>query len=97
MPSKRNAFPMLAVVASSLTLAAQTTPPQAARTYTTPRQAELTQQSIAESAELERWLESRAAVLAQIDALLRDIESSPAPDLAMLTVASRALRGSVAG
>jgi acetylornithine deacetylase/succinyl-diaminopimelate desuccinylase-like protein len=35
---------MLAVVASSLTLAAQTTPPQAARTYTTPRQAELTQQ-----------------------------------------------------
>ena len=35
---------MLAVVASSLTLTAQTTPPQAARTYTTPRQAELTQQ-----------------------------------------------------
>ena len=35
---------MLAVVASSLTLTAQTTPPQAARTYTTPRQAELTEQ-----------------------------------------------------
>ena len=35
---------MLAVVASSLALAAQTTPPQVARTYTTPRQAELTQQ-----------------------------------------------------
>ncbi|MCU1252496.1 MAG: peptidase [Edaphobacter sp.] len=34
---------MLAV-ASSLALAAQTTPPQAARTYTTPRQAELIQQ-----------------------------------------------------
>jgi acetylornithine deacetylase/succinyl-diaminopimelate desuccinylase-like protein len=35
---------MLAVVASSLTLVAQTTPPQAARTYTTLRQAELIQQ-----------------------------------------------------
>jgi acetylornithine deacetylase/succinyl-diaminopimelate desuccinylase-like protein len=35
---------MLAVVAYSLTLAAQTTPPQAARAYTTPRQADLTQQ-----------------------------------------------------
>src|SRR5258708_8705646 len=44
MPSMRNAFPMLAVVASSLTLTAQTTPPQAARAYTTPRQAELIQQ-----------------------------------------------------
>src|SRR5260370_10729672 len=40
----RNALPLLAVVASSLTLAAQTAPPQAARTYTTPRQAELIQQ-----------------------------------------------------
>jgi glutamate dehydrogenase len=61
------------------------------------QQAELTQQSIAESADLDRWLATRAAALAQIDALLRDIESSPTPDLAMLTVASRALRGSVAG
>ena len=40
----RNAVLMLTVVASSLMLVAQTTPPQAARTYTTPRQAELTQQ-----------------------------------------------------
>jgi acetylornithine deacetylase/succinyl-diaminopimelate desuccinylase-like protein len=44
MPSIRNAFPMLAVAASSLILTAQTTPPQAAHAYTTPRQAELTQQ-----------------------------------------------------
>ncbi|HTC74409.1 MAG TPA: M20/M25/M40 family metallo-hydrolase [Edaphobacter sp.] len=44
MPSIRNALSMLFVVASSLVLTAQTTPPQAARTYTTPRQAELTQQ-----------------------------------------------------
>jgi acetylornithine deacetylase/succinyl-diaminopimelate desuccinylase-like protein len=35
---------MLAIVASSLILTAQTTPPQAARAYTTPRQAELSQQ-----------------------------------------------------
>jgi glutamate dehydrogenase len=59
------------------------------------QQAELTQQSLAESAELERWLQSRAATLAQLDALLRDIEASPTPDLAMLTVASRALRASI--
>src|SRR5258708_39250037 len=44
MPSIRNAVLTLAAVASSLTLVAQTTPPQAARTYTTPRQSELTQQ-----------------------------------------------------
>ena len=59
------------------------------------QQAELTQQSIAQSADLDRWLASRAAALAQIDALLRDIEASPTPDLAMLTVASRALRASI--
>jgi acetylornithine deacetylase/succinyl-diaminopimelate desuccinylase-like protein len=40
----RNVVQMLAVVASSFTLAAQTTPPQAARDYTAPRHAELTQQ-----------------------------------------------------
>src|SRR5438445_11717693 len=43
MPSMRNAIPLLAI-ASSLALVAQTPPPQAARAYTTPRQAELTQQ-----------------------------------------------------
>ncbi|HEX6835911.1 MAG TPA: NAD-glutamate dehydrogenase domain-containing protein, partial [Polyangia bacterium] len=59
------------------------------------QQAELTQQSLGESAELERWLRSRAQTLAQLDSLLRDIEASPTPDLAMLTVASRALRASI--
>ncbi|HJT05547.1 MAG TPA: NAD-glutamate dehydrogenase, partial [Stellaceae bacterium] len=59
------------------------------------QQAELTQQSLADGAEIARWLQSRAATLAQIDALLRDIEASPTPDLAMLTVASRALRASI--
>src|SRR5580658_7453816 len=43
MPLKRNLALTLAVAASSLAVKAQT-PPQAARTYTTPRQAELTQQ-----------------------------------------------------
>ncbi|HET7594843.1 MAG TPA: NAD-glutamate dehydrogenase [Stellaceae bacterium] len=59
------------------------------------QQAELTQQSIAQGSDLDRWLAGRAPALAQIDALLRDIEASPAPDLAMLTVASRALRASI--
>jgi acetylornithine deacetylase/succinyl-diaminopimelate desuccinylase-like protein len=44
MPSMRKSALIVAVLASPLVLIAQTTPPQAARTYTTPRQAELTQQ-----------------------------------------------------
>jgi acetylornithine deacetylase/succinyl-diaminopimelate desuccinylase-like protein len=44
MPFKRNLALLLAAVASSFALEAQTTPPQAARNYTTPRQSELTQQ-----------------------------------------------------
>ena len=44
MPFMRNTAVTLAVVASSLALAAQTTPPQAARNYTTPRHAELARQ-----------------------------------------------------
>jgi acetylornithine deacetylase/succinyl-diaminopimelate desuccinylase-like protein len=43
MPSMRNSVLTLAVITSSFTLAAQT-PPQVAHNYTTPRQAELTQQ-----------------------------------------------------
>src|SRR5271154_5623262 len=42
MPPMRNSALMLVILASPL--AAQQTPPQAAQTYTTPRQAELTQQ-----------------------------------------------------
>src|SRR5277367_4632984 len=44
MPAKRSSALIAAVLASLLLLQAQTTPPQAARTYTTPRQSELTQQ-----------------------------------------------------
>jgi acetylornithine deacetylase/succinyl-diaminopimelate desuccinylase-like protein len=44
MPSMRTSALALPIALSFLTLAAQTTPPQAARNYTTPRQSELTQQ-----------------------------------------------------
>jgi acetylornithine deacetylase/succinyl-diaminopimelate desuccinylase-like protein len=44
MPLLRNSLLMIAVAASSIALAAQATPPQAAHDYTAPRQAELTQQ-----------------------------------------------------
>jgi acetylornithine deacetylase/succinyl-diaminopimelate desuccinylase-like protein len=44
MSPKRNSALIAAVLASPLALIAQTTPPQAARAYTTPRQSELTQQ-----------------------------------------------------
>ncbi len=44
MPPKRNSALIAVVLASPLALIAQTTPPQAARAYTTPRQSELTQQ-----------------------------------------------------
>jgi glutamate dehydrogenase len=56
------------------------------------RQTELTAQALAAGGALEPWLDARAATLARLDALLRDIAAAPAPDLSMLTVASRALR-----
>jgi glutamate dehydrogenase len=59
------------------------------------QQAELAAQAIAAGA-LEPWLDRRGATLARLDALLRDIDAAPAPDLAMLTVASRTLRAALA-
>jgi hypothetical protein len=44
MPAKRNSALIAAILASPLALIAQTTPPQAAKAYTTPRQSKLTQQ-----------------------------------------------------
>ncbi len=44
-----------------------------------------------------RWLESRAERMESLDQLLHDIESSTAPDLAMLAVANRQLRAVAAG
>jgi glutamate dehydrogenase len=60
------------------------------------QQAELAAQAIAAGA-FEPWLDARSATLARLDALLRDIDAAPAPDLAMLTVASRVLRSTIAG
>ncbi len=43
-------------------------------------------------AAVSRWIEARAERMEGLDQLLHDIESSPAPDLAMLAVANRQLR-----
>jgi glutamate dehydrogenase len=59
-------------------------------------QAEFTAKAIAEDGDLDRWLGAQAASFAGVDALVREIEATPTPDLAMLTVANRALRGSLA-
>jgi glutamate dehydrogenase len=59
-------------------------------------QAKLTGQAIAAGGELADWLKGRADAVARIEALVREIEATPAPDFAMLTVANRALRGSQA-
>jgi glutamate dehydrogenase len=60
------------------------------------QQAELAAQAIAAGA-LDPWLEARGSTLARLDALLREIDAAPAPDLAMLTVAARTLRSARAG
>ncbi|HYM03625.1 MAG TPA: NAD-glutamate dehydrogenase, partial [Stellaceae bacterium] len=61
------------------------------------QQAEITGKAIEIGDEFEHWLAERASELARLDALVREIEATPAADLAMLTVATRALRGFVAG
>src|SRR5665213_3111094 len=60
------------------------------------QQAELTAKAVAESHDFETWLERHARDLGRLEALEREIESAPAPDLAMLTVATRTLRGFLA-
>ncbi len=60
-------------------------------------QAEFTAKAIADGGEFEPWLTQQMGALARIEPLLREIEATPAPDIAMLTVANRALRGSLAG
>jgi glutamate dehydrogenase len=57
------------------------------------QQADLTARAIAGDGDFERWIEGHAADLGRLDALVREVEAAPQPDLAMLTVASRALRG----
>ena len=61
------------------------------------QQAELTAKAVAESRDFERWIERHARDLAPArGAGARDRGRAPQPDLAMLTVANRALRGFLA-
>jgi glutamate dehydrogenase len=56
-------------------------------------QADLTGRAISGDGDFERWIGGHAGDLARLDALVREIESAAQPDFAMLTVATRALRG----
>jgi len=56
-------------------------------------QADLTARALARGGDFRHWLDSHAQGLGRLDALVREIETAAPPDLAMLTVANRALRG----
>jgi glutamate dehydrogenase len=60
-------------------------------------QAEFTAKAIAAGGDFERWLDHNAGALAGVESLLREIEATPNPDISMLIVANRALKGSLAG
>jgi NAD-specific glutamate dehydrogenase len=59
-------------------------------------QAEFTAKAIAEGRNFGPWLEANIETLAGVEPLLREIEATPTPDVAMLIVANRALKGSLA-
>ena len=56
-------------------------------------QADLTARALARGGDFDQWLQSHARDLGRLDTLVREIEAATQPDLAMLTVANRALRG----
>jgi glutamate dehydrogenase len=56
-------------------------------------QADLAARALARGGDFDQWLEGHARDLGRLDALVREIEAATQPDLAMLTVANRALRG----
>ncbi|HZB93355.1 MAG TPA: NAD-glutamate dehydrogenase [Stellaceae bacterium] len=60
-------------------------------------QGDFTAKAIAEGRDFGPWLEANAGALFGVEALLREIEAAPNPDIAMLIVANRALKGSLAG
>lgn len=60
------------------------------------QQAELTAKAVAESHDFEAWIERHARDLGRLEQLEREIEAAAPPDLAMLTVATRTLRGFLA-
>ncbi|HXS42636.1 MAG TPA: NAD-glutamate dehydrogenase domain-containing protein [Stellaceae bacterium] len=55
-------------------------------------QAALTGRALAGAQDFESWIRGHAADLARLESLVREIEAAVQPDLAMLTVATRALR-----
>jgi glutamate dehydrogenase len=60
------------------------------------QQDELTAKAVAESHDFDAWIERHTRDLARLELLEREIEAAPQPDLAMLTVATRTLRGFLA-
>jgi glutamate dehydrogenase len=56
-------------------------------------QADLTARALARGGDLDQWLGMHARDLGRLDILVREIEAATQPDLSMLTVANRALRG----
>src|SRR6185437_2479187 len=56
-------------------------------------QADLTARALARGGDFRLWLDGHARDLGRLDTLVREIEAATQPDLAMLTVANRALRG----
>ncbi len=59
------------------------------------QQADVTARALARG-DFAAWLDSHAGDLERLDALMREIAAAAQPDLAMLTVANRALRGVLA-
>ena len=56
-------------------------------------QADLTARALAQGDDFEQWLAGHARDLDRVSALMREIATAHPPDLAMLTVANRTLRG----
>lgn len=56
-------------------------------------QVDLSARAVASDGDFEKWIGTHATDLAHLDSLVREIEMASQPDLAMLTVANRALRG----
>jgi glutamate dehydrogenase len=56
-------------------------------------QVELSARAVAGDVDFEKWIGAHATDLTHLETLVREIEAATQPDLAMLTVANRALRG----
>ncbi len=56
-------------------------------------QSDVAARAMTTDGDFERWIEDHGRDLTRLDGLVREIEGATQPDLAMLTVANRALRG----